>query len=78
MSHQAHNRTSDHVIVIEPSSDWVPGSGFKWHLPDLETSELAYRIADYAYREARRGIVDATVGGQPRIFSRIEFESLEF
>jgi hypothetical protein len=53
------------------------GRGFRWQLPDLETSELAYRIADFVYRESGRNIVDATVGGQLRVFPRLEFESLE-
>ncbi len=53
------------------------GTGFRWQLPDLETSELAYRIADYVYREAGRSIVDATVGGQLRVFPRVDFDSLE-
>ena len=53
------------------------GRGFRWQLPDLETSELAYRIADFVYRESGRTIVDATVGGQLRVFPRLEFESLE-
>lgn len=54
------------------------GSGFRWQLPDLETSELAYRIADYVYRESGRSIVDATIGGHLRVFPRIEFDSLKF
>jgi hypothetical protein len=53
------------------------GRGFRWQLPDLETSELAYRIAHYVYRESGRRIVDATIGGQLRVFQRVDFESLE-
>jgi hypothetical protein len=53
------------------------GSGFRWQLPDLETSELAYRIADYVYRESGRRVIDATVGGQLRVFPRVDFDTLE-
>ena len=53
------------------------GKGFRWQLPDLETSELAYTIADFVYRESGRRIVDATVGGQLRVFQRVDFDSLE-
>ena len=53
------------------------GSGFRWQLPDLETSELAYRIADFAFRDAGRRVVDATVGGQLRVFPRVDFDTLE-
>jgi hypothetical protein len=52
------------------------GKGFRWQLPDLPTSELAYRIADYVYRESGRRILDATVDGQLRVFPRIELESI--
>jgi len=50
------------------------GKGFKWNLPDLETSELAYRMADYAYHRADREIVDCTVGGKCPIFRKSTLE----
>jgi hypothetical protein len=52
------------------------GKGFRWQLPDLETSELAYTMARDAYRRAGREIVDATVDGMLRIFPRVGYNSL--
>ncbi|MCI0437262.1 MAG: DUF115 domain-containing protein [Gemmatimonadetes bacterium] len=52
------------------------GKGFRWQLPDLATSELAYRIARLTYQRAGREIVDATVGGKLNVFPKVEYRSL--
>ncbi len=52
------------------------GRGFRWQLPDLETSEIAYRMAREAYARAGRRIVDATIGGKLTVFPKVDFESL--
>ena len=52
------------------------GKGFRWQLPDLETSEIAYTMAREAYKKAGREIVDATVGGKLTIFPKANYESL--
>lgn len=52
------------------------GKGFRWQLPDLETSELAYTMARTAYQKAGREIIDATVGGKLTIFPKVDYESL--
>ena len=52
------------------------GKGFRWQLPDLEPSELAYRMARKAYEADGRRILDATVGGKLDIFEKVEYESL--
>lgn len=52
------------------------GAGFRWQLPDLETSEMAYRMARQAYEKAGRRIVDATVGGKLTIFEKADYNSL--
>ena len=52
------------------------GKGFRWQLPDLETSEIAYRMARQAYESAGRRIVDATVGGKLTIFEKASYDSL--
>ena len=52
------------------------GKGFRWQLPDLETSELAYALARDRFRRDGREIVDATVGGRLEVFPKVEFESL--
>lgn len=52
------------------------GKGFRWQLPDLETSEIAYSMARKAYEQARRRILDATVGGKLTIFEKVDYNSL--
>jgi hypothetical protein len=52
------------------------GKGFRWQLPDLETSEIAYRMAREAYEADDRRILDATIGGKLDIFEKIDYNSL--
>lgn len=52
------------------------GKGFRWQLPDLETSELAYCMARDAYKSGGRIILDATVGGKLSVFPKVKFDSL--
>jgi len=52
------------------------GKGFRWQLPDLETSERAYLRARQAYKDAGREVLDATVGGKLTVFSKVEYSSL--
>ena len=52
------------------------GKGFRWQLPDLETSEMAYRMARARIELAGRRIVDATVGGKLQIFKKVDYTSL--
>lgn len=52
------------------------GKGFRWQLPDLETSEMAYNLARQAYQSAGRQVLDATVGGKLAIFPKVAYESL--
>ena len=52
------------------------GKGFRWQLPDLETSEIAYQMAKKAYTDAGREILDATVGGKLTVFPKVDYESL--
>lgn len=52
------------------------GKGFRWQLPDLETSELAYCMARDAYQKDGREIVDATVGGKLTVFPKVKYETL--
>jgi hypothetical protein len=52
------------------------GKGFRWQLPDLESSERAYRLARQAYEADGREIVDATVGGKLTVFPKVDYSSL--
>lgn len=57
------------------SADYFP-KGFKWQLPDLETSERGYGLARKVYEADGRKIVDATVGGKLEIFDKVEYDTL--
>ncbi len=52
------------------------GKGFRWQLPDLETSEIGYAMAREAYRKAGREILDATIGGKLTIFPKVDYDAL--
>jgi hypothetical protein len=52
------------------------GKGFRWQLPDLETSEIGYRMARQAYEADGRKVIDATVGGKLTIFPKADYLSL--
>jgi hypothetical protein len=52
------------------------GKGYRWQLPDLETSERAYRMARQAYESAGRQVIDATVGGKLTVFPKVDYASL--
>ncbi len=52
------------------------GKGFRWQLPDLETSEIGYAMARDAYHNAGREILDATIGGKLTIFPKVDYNSL--
>jgi len=51
------------------------GKGFRWQLPDLETSEKAYQMALKAYQSAGRQVIDATVGGKLTVFPKLDYNS---
>jgi hypothetical protein len=52
------------------------GKGFRWQLPDLETSERAYRMARENYAAVNREVLDATVDGKLTVFPKINYNSL--
>lgn len=82
VDHSFVTQGKPNTTVVSPGDDpnhFSPhyfGEGFRWQLPDLETSELAYRIADFQFRSAGREIVDATLGGKLEIFPKVEYGSL--
>ena len=45
----------------------------EWQLPDLEASELSYRLAKFHFNRAGRQIYDATVDGKLDIFPKISY-----
>lgn len=52
------------------------GKGFRWQLPDLETSEMAYRMARQAFEQAGRQVLDATIGGKLTVFEKVDYNTL--
>jgi len=52
------------------------GKGFRWQLPDLETSEKAYRMAKSVYEQSGRQVLDATIGGKLQVFPKVAYRSL--
>jgi hypothetical protein len=52
------------------------GKGFRWQLPNLEVSELAYRIAKFQFEKDGREIVDATIGGKLQVFHKVDYYQL--
>jgi len=52
------------------------GKGFRWQLPDLFTSEIAYTMAREAYASDGRQVLDATVDGKLTVFPKIDYDSL--
>jgi hypothetical protein len=52
------------------------GKGFRWQLPDLETSEIGYAMARKAYEQAGRQVLDATIGGKLTIFPKVDYDRL--
>lgn len=52
------------------------GKGFRWQLPDLQTSEVSYAIAREEYKKAGRLVLDATVDGKLTIFPKVDYNSL--
>jgi len=52
------------------------GKGFRWQLPDLETSERGYSNARQAFEADSRQVVDATAGGKLTIFPKVDYNTL--
>lgn len=48
-------------------------SNMQWHLPDLEASEVSYRLAQFFYHRDGRRIFDATVDGKLQVFPKISY-----
>ena len=52
------------------------GKGFRWQLPDLDTSERAYIMAREAYKADGREVLDATIGGKLTVYPKVAYDSL--
>jgi hypothetical protein len=82
VDHNFNTKGRPHNEIISQGNDrdhFSPsyfGRGFRWNLPDLATSEYAYRLADKVFRSDGRKVIDATVGGKLKIFKKVDYQSL--
>jgi len=52
------------------------GKGTRWHLPDLENSEMAYSLARMVYESSGRKIFDATLDGKLEVFPKVDYRKV--
>jgi len=52
------------------------GKNVKWQYPDLKRSEISYAVAKEVYEKKGRLILDATIGGNLKIFPRVDFHEV--
>lgn len=71
-AHQLVTSTGDDPNHFDPN---YFGKGVRWELPNLELSEVAYRLARTAYESDGRRIVDATLGGKLTVFPKVDLAS---
>lgn len=72
-AHQLVTSTGDDPDHFDPS---YFGAGFRWQLPDLDQSEVAYRLAKAHFESAGREIVDATVAGKLDVFPKVDYDAI--
>lgn len=82
VDHSFTTQGKPHTTVVSEGDDpnhFAPnyfGKGFRWQLPDLETSEIAYHMARQAFEADGRKIVDATIGGNLTVFQKVDYGAL--
>jgi hypothetical protein len=82
VDHSFATKGEPHAAIVSQGDDpdhFDPqyfGKGFRWQLPDLETSELAYRIAKNQFERAGREVVDATIDGKLQVFRKVDYQRL--
>jgi hypothetical protein len=82
VDHSFQTKGTPHELVVSEGDDpnhFHPnyfGKGFRWNLPDLETSELAYKLARRQFELAGREILDATVEGKLQVFPKVDYAKL--
>lgn len=52
------------------------GKGYRWHDPQVERMEKAYRKANKNFKADGRKVYNATVGGHLEVFPRVDYQSL--
>lgn len=78
VDHRFSTQGRAHALVTTETQDhdhFDPsyfGRGFRWQLPDLETSETAYQLAKSVYARAGRRVIDCTVEGALDVFPKAD------
>jgi len=64
------------LLEEDDSNHFAPGyfKGHQWQLPDLEGSEIAYRMAKFFFERDGRQVIDATVEGKLQVFPKIDYD----
>ena len=52
------------------------GKGYRWHDPQVERMEVAYRRAKAAFEADGRKVFNATAGGKLEVFDRVAYDAL--
>lgn len=82
VDHSFATQGKPNTTIVSPGDDpnhfdaQYFGKGFRWQLPDLDTSEVGYWMAKKAYEDAGRQVLDATVGGKLAVFEKVGYETL--
>jgi hypothetical protein len=82
VDHNFSTTGKPHSLITSQSEDpnhFDPNyfaKGFQWQLPDLETSEKAYKKALQTFTENNREIYDATIDGKLNIFPKTDYYKL--
>ncbi len=76
--YEGAGRPHEAVIQVGPDPNHFDpsyfGPGVRWHLPDLERSERAYRLARDTFAAAGRQILNATPGTHLRVFPTVDLD----
>lgn len=79
VDHSFTSKGKPNTTVVSDGSDpnhFSPdyfGKGFRWQLPDLDTSERGYLLAREAFEKDGRQILDATLDGKLQVFPKVDY-----
>jgi hypothetical protein len=82
VDHRFQTQGQPNVAVVSQADDpdhFSPayfGRGFRWQLPDLAASERAYELARQGFAADGREVLDATIGGELRVFPKVRYQDL--
>jgi hypothetical protein len=80
VDHSFSTKGPAHKLIVSQSDDpnhFDPkyfGKGFRWQLPNLEMSEVAYSMAKQQFESDGRRILDATIGGKLEVFPKVSYQ----